>query len=191
MGWRTFGKHLFAKTVRITRGVKNPQTNPHLLLKAPSLSSVIHIMDFSSSNCYFWLCICNYRRTFCCGNGFDFKGILEVWSCALAQPNFYTYINGECIFLVMVADWDVWGIRCWSKFRRRIFSLQKQIHMWTVRRMHTPVSHSFSVSHTNTQSHSHPHSYYIPLSQTNKHTHQTWAECTFCLGRDDKLLAAS
>ncbi len=47
MGRRTFGKHPFAKTVRITKGVKKPQTNPHLLLKASSLSSVIHIMDSS------------------------------------------------------------------------------------------------------------------------------------------------
>lgn len=60
------------KTVRITKGVNPPppqpnlQTNPHMRLRASSLSSVIHIMDFSSSNCYFWLCICNYRCTSCC-----------------------------------------------------------------------------------------------------------------------------
>lgn len=42
MGRHTFGKHPFAKTVRITQGVKTPQTNPHLLFKSS-------FADFSNS----------------------------------------------------------------------------------------------------------------------------------------------
>lgn len=72
MGRCTSGKHPFAKEVRITKGVKKRQQQTKLALR-----SVIHIMDFSRSNCYFWFCICNYRWTSCCGNGFEFKGILE------------------------------------------------------------------------------------------------------------------
>lgn len=96
MGRHTSGKHPFAKTVRITEGVKSPQTNPHLLLNAPSLSSVIHIMDFCSSNCYFWLTSVITDAPSAAEMGLSLKGVSEVWSCARASANFHAI--GECFF---------------------------------------------------------------------------------------------
>lgn len=143
------------KTVRITKGVKKKQqTNP-------SLRSVIHIMDFSSSNCYFWLCICNYRCTSCCGNGFEFKGILEAWCSALAWKNFCTCINRESVMLMVAHssvgfDWDVWRIRRWTEFARGIYGPCVQVHTWTMTHMHT-LSLSFSLILWLIQIQLHPH----------------------------------
>lgn len=145
-------------------------------------------MDLSSSNCYFWLCICNYRRTFCCGNGFEFTGILEVWSCALASTNFYTYINRECFFFFLLhlvgganGRSELSGIWLWS-VRRQVLKEVLKENLQPMR----------ANSHVNGNTCAHS----LDLDKdAHKHiltnTHQTWAESTFCLGRDDKLLAAS
>lgn len=133
-------------------------------------------MDFSSSNCCFWLCICNYRCTFCCGNGAEFKGILEVWSCALAFTKFCQKINRKCIFHfmnsangpVLTVQWDLTESEesgaevSFTEFTACIENSQANGDTYT----HS-VSLSFFFSHMQLKR-TYPHSYYI---LTSKQTH--------------------
>lgn len=151
----TFGKHPFAKTVRITPGVKKkkPKRICTCCLKKTLLQLVLHFMSYS--NYYFSLCICNYVSAFCCGN----------------RSGFYRKLTGVKLCsghgVIVLCAGTTRGIlgafgRCWSWLRaewrrNRRFMGDQEHTLGPHRTQHTHNTHT---------------------------TQQTWTRCDSGLGRD-------
>lgn len=136
MGRSTSGKHPVAKDGWISKfATPEPCCNHQHLHPPPQKKNkstrVIFIMGLGC-NCYFGVCVRNYRCTSCCRASRHLRGGMRC-SCLhklliQEKPGCFFFLLPAMSMAVIAAcssggfDWDVWRIGRWTVFTRGIYS---------------------------------------------------------------------